>query len=461
MATVTPIVRKKRNFKQLALDVSASNSISTPSQPPPIPPRLAPAAVPGMTGSSVKKKPPAMDLSKSKVIKDNGNDSGVEISSSSDFLTVSASPSSTPSTGSMNPKSNYHHLTEQIATFDMNSEKKLDIKPEDLKELAELGQGNGGSVKKVEHVPTGTIMAKKIVLIDAKPSVRKQILRELQIMHDCHSAHIISFYGAFVVDPNICICMEFMDKGSLDGIYKKHGAISIEIVGKIALAVLEGLTYLYDVHRIIHRDIKPSNILFNSKGQIKICDFGVSGELIDSIANTFVGTSTYMSPERIQGAPYTVKSDVWSLGISLIELALGRFPFADSSSDEESDSDLENTLSPGRPGSAIIQAQVTALPNIRSKTTSKKDKRKSRGVSLQGGGMTMSILELLQHIVNEDAPRLTPEEKFPTEATSFVNSCLLKDPDARPAPKDLLKHEWIIQSRAEDVDLEGWAATLD
>ena len=106
--------------------------------------------------------------------------------------------------------------------------------------------------------------------------------------------------------------MEYMDKGSLDGIYKKIGAIDIEVVGHVALAVLEGLTYLYDVHRIIHRgkhtdsfavvcaneptlDIKPSNILCNSQGQIKICDFGVSGELINSIADTFVGTSTYMS----------------------------------------------------------------------------------------------------------------------------------------------------------------------
>ncbi|KAF8572606.1 hypothetical protein K439DRAFT_1625661 [Ramaria rubella] len=96
------------------------------------------------------------------------------------------------------------------------------------------------------------------------------------------------------------------------------------------------------------------------------------------------------------------------------------------------------------------------LPS-RSKATSKKDKRKSKGVSLQGGGMTMSILELLQHIVNEDAPKLTPEEKFPSEATTFVNSCLLKDPDARPAPKDLLKHEWIDQSRSATIDLEGWA----
>jgi hypothetical protein len=72
-------------------------------------------------------------------------------------------------------------------------------------------------------------------------------------MHDCHSKYIISFYGAFLSDPNICICMEFMDKGSLDGIYKQIGAIDIDVVGHVALAVLEGLTYLYDVHRIIHR----------------------------------------------------------------------------------------------------------------------------------------------------------------------------------------------------------------
>lgn len=93
-------------------------------------------------------------------------------------------------------------------------------------------------------------------MIDAKPAVRKQILRELQIMHDCNSKYIVSFHGAFVADPHICICMEYMDKGSFDGIYKRSGAIDIEVVGMIALAVLEGLTYLYDAHRIIHRGIR-------------------------------------------------------------------------------------------------------------------------------------------------------------------------------------------------------------
>ena len=101
----------------------------------------------------------------------------------------------------------------------------------------------------------------------------------------------------------------------------------VDVLGKITVAVLSGLIYLYESHRIMHRDIKPSNVLVNSKGAIKLCDFGVSGELVNSVANTFVGTSTYMAPERIQGSHYTIKSDVWSVGLTVMELAIGRFPF--------------------------------------------------------------------------------------------------------------------------------------
>lgn len=93
------------------------------------------------------------------------------------------------------------------------------------------------------------------------------------------------------------MCMEFADKGSLDSIYKKSG-IPVDVLGQITLAIVVGLTYLYDNHRIIHRDVKPSNVLVFSSGQIKICDFGVSGELINSVADTFVGTSIYMSVRR-------------------------------------------------------------------------------------------------------------------------------------------------------------------
>ncbi|KAG6865045.1 Dual specificity protein kinase fuz7 [Blastosporella zonata] len=451
MSPVSPI-RKKRNFKALQLKPPPMPTVPPP--PPPEPVALRPP--PTIAVPVGKKRPPPMIIKAPKV-PISGAVSAVEQETTNELTVVASSgPGSAPNTATASTRRNTYHatLSNTLANLDMNAEIKFDLRNEDLKDLQELGQGNGGSVKKVEHVPTGTMMAKKIVLIDAKPSVRKQILRELQIMHDCKSKYIISFWGAFLADPNICICMEFMDKGSLDGIYKKIGPIDIDVVGQVALAVLEGLTYLYDVHRIIHRDIKPSNILCNSRGEIKICDFGVSGELINSIADTFVGTSTYMSPERIQGAQYTVKSDVWSLGISLIELALGRFPFSESSDSESDLSDFEGTLSPARPGSHLSSIGLPpARPRIKTQMQ-KKDKRKSRGVSLQGGGMTMSILELLQHIVNEPAPRLTPEGRFPREAEEFVDSCLLKDPDVRKTPKDLLVS---CSVHDDEVSLDAYA----
>ncbi len=354
-----------------------------------------------------------------------------------------------------NSGANYHNkLTQQLASLELGVEYKLDLKNEDLKTLAELGAGNGGTVTKVLHEKSNTVMAKKVVFIDAKPSVRKQILRELQILHECNSPYIVSFYGAYLSEPHICMCMEFMEKDSLDGIYKKYGPISPQICGKISVAVVHGLTYLYDVHRIIHRDVKPSNILVNGAGQIKICDFGVSGELINSIADTFVGTSTYMSPERIQGDQYSVKSDVWSLGVSVIELALGRFPFAENEDDDDSDvddflnnEDLGGTLSPTKPA-----------PKLQMANKEKQQRRKSKaaGVSLAGSSHQMSILDLLQHIVNEPPPKL-PEGRFPRLMEEFVNLCLVKEPAKRPSPKDLTKHQYIIEADGAKVDLQAWA----
>ncbi|PFH45828.1 hypothetical protein AMATHDRAFT_71049 [Amanita thiersii Skay4041] len=382
----------------------------------------------------------------------------------------------TPATGSRGTRSAIQaSLTNELARLDIKGGVKFDLHNEDLRHLEELGHGNGGSVVKVEHVPSGTVMAKKIVLIDAKPAVRKQILRELQIIHECNSPYIVSSYGAFLADPNICICMEYMDKGSFDGIYKKIGAIDIDVVGQVALSVLEGLMYLYDVHRIIHRDIKPSNILCNSQGEIKLCDFGVSGELINSIAHTFVGTSVYMSPERIQGAEYSVKSDVWSLGITLIELANGRFPFSgspDDDDDEDDDDDMpldqrkpidsrttshrgtyETTFTPTH-DLTEFQEPGGAKTVVRQRRSHRKTK--SVGVSLHGEGMTMSILELMHQVVNEPAPRLGSQ--FSKSAVEFVNACLIKNLEERKTPKALLAFEWMEGTRASGFDLKAWTS---
>ncbi|KAJ9075226.1 MAP kinase kinase (MEK) [Entomophthora muscae] len=300
------------------------------------------------------------------------------------------------------PETNKVELRQEpkLPDLEIGTEFKLDLREEDLQNLEELGAGNGGTVSRALHIPTKKIMAKKLIRVETSPEVRKQILRELQILHDCNHINIISFYGAFNQKGNIAVCMEFMDVGSFDCFYKKFGAIPIDVVGKVAVSVLDGLIYLYDNHKIIHRDVKPSNILLNSQGKIKLCDFGVSGVLINSVANTFVGTSAYMSPERIQGSSYTVKSDVWSLGITLLELAQGRFPFPPD-------------------------------------------------------GTPLAVFELLEYIVNEPAP-VPPANQFPKDFVAFIQKTLIKEHDSRPPPKALMLDLFIIAAQETDVDMEKW-----
>lgn len=182
-----------------------------------------------------------------------------------------------------------------LETFLSHKQRMGEIHPDDLETLGELGAGNGGVVKKVRHRPTQLIMACKLIHLEVRPAIQMQILRELKVLHDCNFPHIVGFYHAFQSGNEISICMEYMDAGSLDLILKRAGRIPEIILRKITIAVLEGLKYLRDKHAIMHRDVKPCNILVNSSGEIKICDFGVSGQLINSMANTFVGTRSYMA----------------------------------------------------------------------------------------------------------------------------------------------------------------------
>lgn len=143
---------------------------------------------------------------------------------------------------------------------------------------------------------------------------------------DC--PYTVQFYGALFREGDVWICMEVMDT-SMDKFYHKVFQNSRKmpepILGKIAVAVVNALHYLHSQLKVIHRDVKPSNILINRKGEVKMCDFGISGYLVDSVAKTIdAGCKPYMAPERIDptGNPgqYDIRSDVWSLGTL-------RFPF--------------------------------------------------------------------------------------------------------------------------------------
>ncbi|XP_022412866.1 dual specificity mitogen-activated protein kinase kinase 2 isoform X2 [Delphinapterus leucas] len=312
----------------------------------------------------------------------------------------------------------------RLEAFLTQKAKVGELKDDDFERISELGAGNGGVVTKVQHRPSGLIMARKLIHLEIKPAIRNQIIRELQVLHECNSPYIVGFYGAFYSDGEISICMEHMDGGSLDQVLKEAKRIPEEILGKVSIAVLRGLAYLREKHQIMHRDVKPSNILVNSRGEIKLCDFGVSGQLIDSMANSFVGTRSYMSPERLQGTHYSVQSDIWSMGLSLVELSIGRYPIPPPDAKE-----LEAIF-----GRAMVDGAEGEPHSISPRP-------RPPGRPISGHGMdsrpAMAIFELLDYIVNEPPPKL-PNGIFTQDFQEFVNKCLIKNPAERADLKMLM-----------------------
>jgi len=318
---------------------------------------------------------------------------------------------------------------------------------DDYEKVAELGSGNGGVVDRVRHKGTQVEMARKMIMMDVKPTIRKQIVTELKILHECNSPYIVGFFGAYQCDGEVNIFMEYMDGGSLDLIMKKMGRIHEPYTRKITHAVLRGLAYLREKHQIIHRDVKPSNILVNSQGEIKICDFGVSGQLIDSMANTFVGTRSYMSPERLQGSQYSVASDLWSLGLSLLEISLGIYPipppdpetlnqiFGPQAADDNQMMQNATTGARAQARGAVVPAAARPQPK------------------------PMAIFELLEYIVNQPPPKL-PAKVFSENMRDFVDRCLKRNANERADLSSLINHEWLKGVETDKIDIAEWVSSI-
>ncbi|KAI6216914.1 hypothetical protein M3Y99_01792500 [Aphelenchoides fujianensis] len=321
------------------------------------------------------------------------------------------------------------------------------LSEEQFERLDELGNGNYGVVHMMRHRPSGLIVARKLVRAEIKPTLQAQIIKELDVLHNSACPYIVGkcslssffssfrllagFYGVYTVGPNISICMEYMDGLSLDIVVRRHGRIAEPQVGRITYAVVNGLTYLYETWKILHRDVKPSNILVNSAGELKLCDFGVSCTLIDSMANSFVGTRSYMAPERLTGGRYNVKSDIWSFGLSLVEMAIGRFPIPVPSRRE--------------------YARLFDVPveNIRFEDPNYEEPLNDTG----GPPIMMAIFELLDYIVNNQPPFL-PQGVFSTDFVRFVNRCLPKEARDRAPLRDLMDEPFYTRHDNAETERE-------
>ncbi|XP_010249475.1 PREDICTED: mitogen-activated protein kinase kinase 6 [Nelumbo nucifera] len=282
--------------------------------------------------------------------------------------------------------------------------KELDfqISLEDLETIKVIGKGSGGVVQLVRHKWVGRLFALKVIQMNIQEDARKQIVQELKINQALQCPHIVVCHHSFYHNGVISLVLEYMDRGSLADVIKQVKTILEPYLAVVCKQVLQGLVYLHNERHVIHRDIKPSNLLVNHKGEVKITDFGVSVMLASSIGqrDTFVGTYNYMSPERITGSTYDYSSDIWSLGMVVLECAIGRFPYKQSEEQQ-------------------------GWPNF---------------------------YELLETIVVKSPPSAPPDQ-FSPEFCSFISACIQKDPRDRMSSLDLLNHPFIKKFENKDIHL--------
>ncbi|XP_039591210.1 serine/threonine-protein kinase 4-like [Polypterus senegalus] len=209
------------------------------------------------------------------------------------------------------------------------SEDSLTKQPEEVFDVLEkLGEGSYGSVFKANYKETGEIVAIKQVPVE---SDLQEIIKEISIMQQCNSPHVVRYYGSYFKNTDLWIVMEYCGAGSVSDLIRlRNKTLNEEEIATVLQSTLKGLEYLHFMRKI-HRDIKAGNILLNSEGQAKLADFGVAGQLTDTMAkrNTVIGTPFWMAPEVIQEIGYNCVADIWSLGITAIEMAEGKPPYAD------------------------------------------------------------------------------------------------------------------------------------
>ncbi|QDS67596.1 hypothetical protein FKW77_003788 [Venturia effusa] len=192
-----------------------------------------------------------------------------------------------------------------------------------------IGGGSFGKVYKGVDKRTGQAVAIKVIDVENAEDEVDDIIQEISILSELHSPYVTKYYGSYLKGSDLWIVMEFCAGGSC-GDLLKPGLIPEDYICIIIRELLMGLEYLHGDNKL-HRDIKAANILLTANGQVKLADFGVSGQLSQTMTkkNTFVGTPFWMAPEVIKQSGYDHKADIWSLGITALELANGEPPYSE------------------------------------------------------------------------------------------------------------------------------------
>ncbi|KAL3891490.1 hypothetical protein ACJMK2_003751 [Sinanodonta woodiana] len=268
------------------------------------------------------------------------------------------------------------------------SDESLARQPDEVFDIiCKIGRGSYGSVYKALHKESGQVLAIKQVPVDTD---LQEIIKEISIMQQCDSPFIVKYYGSYFKNTDLWIVMEYCGAGSVSDIMRfRNKTLTEDEIATILLYTLKGLDYLHS-KRKIHRDIKAGNILLNTEGHAKLADFGVAGQLTDTMAkrNTVIGTPYWMAPEVIQEIGYDCVADIWSLGITALEMAEGKPPYGDI-----------------HPMRAIFMIPTKPPPSFRN------------------------------------------PDKWSSEFIDFVQKCLVKNPEQRATAAELLKHEFITNAK--------------
>ncbi|CAJ1951463.1 unnamed protein product [Sphenostylis stenocarpa] len=278
--------------------------------------------------------------------------------------------------------------------------KKYPIGAEHYLLYEEIGHGVSASVHRALCVPFNEVVAIKILDFERDNCDLNNVSREAQTMILVDHPNVLKSHCSFVSDHNLWVVMPYMSGGSCLHILKAAHPDGFEevVIATILKEVLKGLEYLHH-HGHIHRDVKAGNILIDSRGAVKLGDFGVSACLFDSgdrqrTRNTFVGTPCWMAPEVMEQLHgYNFKADIWSFGITALELAHGHAPF-----------------SKFPPMKVLLMTLQNAPPGL-------------------------------------DYER---DKKFSKSFKQMIASCLVKDPTKRPSASKLLKHSFFKQARSND-----------